>query len=153
MTLGILGQTDLPESIVIRKYGMVVDDANVLFGLVSKSNKLLSSSGNASGRALPEKFSTQTFRVCQGAAKDDSMVVAWAEDDGTIELSGGNPVEYESSSSSGGHSVMRLRHLNSTPLDIGEWERLQSFTRLWKRLGCTIREADSALTAISKKSS
>ncbi|GJC89483.1 hypothetical protein ColLi_12321 [Colletotrichum liriopes] len=157
---GTLDQTVLPESIVIREDGMLVDEANAPFGFVNEAGQLLVFSGDINGTALPAKFGTQTFRVHQGATNDDGTVVGLVSDYGTIKLSGsrarellGKPVEYVSSSSNGGTTdiqSMTLRHLDGTPLDIEEWDRLHIFIRLWKKLGWTISEVDSALTAVGK---
>ncbi|GKT67547.1 putative toxin subunit [Colletotrichum tofieldiae] len=159
---GMLDQTALPESIVIREDGMLVDEANMPFGFVSEAGRLLVFSGDINGTALPHKFGTQTFSVHQGAANDGGVAVGLVSDDGAIKLSGsragsleGKTVEYVSSSSNGGTTdiqSMKLRHLDGTPLDMEEWDRLHIFIRLWKKLGWTISEVDSALTAVGKTS-
>jgi hypothetical protein len=41
---------------------------------------------------------------------------------------------------------VRLVHLDGTPLTLAEWDRLQKFIRLWKKLSWSIDETDRALT-------
>lgn len=46
---------------------------------------------------------------------------------------------------------VRLLHLDGTDLCLEEWDRLQRFIRLWKRLGWSIDETDKALWGLSSK--
>ena len=40
---------------------------------------------------------------------------------------------------------VRIQHLDGSRLSLDEWDRMQQFIRLWKRLGCTIDELDHAI--------
>jgi hypothetical protein len=44
---------------------------------------------------------------------------------------------------------VRLQHLDGTMLSLDDWDRMQQFIRLWKRLGCTIDELDHAIVGWS----
>jgi hypothetical protein len=43
---------------------------------------------------------------------------------------------------------VRLTHLDGTPLIVDEYDRLQRFVRLWRKLGWTIDEVDKALVGL-----
>ncbi|EIJ33094.1 Tc toxin subunit A [Thiothrix nivea] len=43
---------------------------------------------------------------------------------------------------------VRLIHLDGTPVEAGEYDRMQRFLRLWRKLGWSIDEVDKALTGL-----
>jgi hypothetical protein len=44
---------------------------------------------------------------------------------------------------------VRLTHLDGTPVTVAEYDRLQRFIRLWRKLGWTIDETDKALVGLA----
>lgn len=44
---------------------------------------------------------------------------------------------------------VRLVHLDGTPLECNEWDRMQAFIRLYRKLGWTIDETDQALSGLA----
>jgi hypothetical protein len=47
---------------------------------------------------------------------------------------------------------VRLVHLDETPVTVDEFDRIQRFIRLWRKLGWTIDEVDQALVGLAPKS-
>lgn len=43
-----------------------------------------------------------------------------------------------------------LQHLDGTPLTVAEYDKIQRFIRLWRKLGWTIDEVDKAIVGLSK---
>ncbi|KAI9164055.1 Toxin subunit YenA2 [Paramyrothecium foliicola] len=84
---------------------------------------------------------TEVIGVVQNGLLRDPTVVAV---DGNLKL-----VEWLLPEGLGGsHNInnVRLIHLDGSPLSLAEWDRLQKFIRLWKKLTWSIDETDRALT-------
>ena len=44
---------------------------------------------------------------------------------------------------------VRLTHLDASPLTVDEYDRIQRFIRLWRKMGWTIDQTDQALVGMS----
>ena len=96
----------------------------------------------------------------------DNHDVAWIDRDGTMttpcpqtaaavavirDLPLCQIVEWSSAQELCDLNTVRLTHLDGSALTDAEYDRIQRFIRLWRKLGWTISETDQALVALSAK--
>src|SRR6185436_1648992 len=48
--------------------------------------------------------------------------------------------------------TVRLKHLDGSPVELAEYDRMQRFLRLWRKLGWSIDETDRALIGLAAAS-
>ncbi|KAL7904170.1 hypothetical protein GGI35DRAFT_490758 [Trichoderma velutinum] len=156
----ILNQSALPEKVNLRPSGLLVDKNDIAFGNVTKDGQILVFSGQSKGTPLTSKFDLQIFTLEQTRG---GQTVAVAEVDGSGYITikdekagalSGKRIAYAPSSSNGGTAdieTVTLKHLDGTPLEMDEWDKLQLFIRLWKKLGWSISEVDMGVRAAMDK--
>src|ERR1051325_11228400 len=124
----------------LHRDGSVVDEDGVNIGHVTTTMQVI---GN-DGRTLFDKFGGLRiedaggervgFVDSRGLLDDAEQPVSWHPPRETCDL-----------------EKIRLTHLDGSPLTSDEYDRIQRFLRLWRKLGWSIDETDQALVGLSLK--
>jgi hypothetical protein len=116
-----------PDGVITTKEGKQFAQVTIDLSVVDMQGKPLTGSFDAfitvAGRDLPAAM-LRNGRL----SNSDLAVVSWTAARDTCDL-----------------DSVRLRHLDGTPLVIDEYDRLQRFIRLWRKLGWSVDEVDQAL--------
>lgn len=156
------GDPVFPEGVMIRSDGILVDRDHVPIGNIDDKGRMLAFGSNEGGTPILARYKLQTFEI-HSIIPDQNprfQMLADVNDDSVVIVQGPEwekswqPVTYIPSSSNGGTSdleTVTLRHLNGTPLTIEEWDRLQLFIRLWRKLGWSVEEVDMGLDAVTQR--
>jgi hypothetical protein len=83
-------------------------------------------------------------------ASADSPIIGYVFDSGLIDTLHGNreTTQWLPARDTCDLDRVRLTHLDGSPLIVEEYDRLQRFIRLWRKLGWTIDETDKALVGL-----
>jgi hypothetical protein len=79
----------------------------------------------------------------------DNTIVAFIDQNGNMTAPDEEPVQWSSAQELCDLNTVRLTHLDGSALTDAEYDRIQRFIRLWRKLGWTISETDQALVAVS----
>lgn len=153
----IFDRRALTAKAVLRGNGLLVDESGIPFGNVDKDGRLLCFGSNAGGTPIGTNFKFQTFEL-HASSGTETTPVATVDEKGFVKLSGtlakglaGTTITYKATSSNGGTAdieAVTLKHLDGTSLQDDEWDRMQLFIRLWRKLRWSIEEVDMALAAV-----
>jgi Tc toxin complex TcA C-terminal TcB-binding domain/Neuraminidase-like domain len=126
---------------VLRKNGTIVDENSTIIGNVTFQGEVI----GTDGKPFIDRFGQNSYLYindvngkevglidAQGLWANDSRVLNWLPPQDTCDL-----------------KKVRLTHLDGTVLTIDEYDRIQRFIRLWRKLGWTIDETDKGLTGLA----
>ena len=91
-----------------------------------------------------EKFAIKRLLINEARIEGDSSL-NWVRDNEDVGI-----IRWNAVVDSCNIDTVRIMHLDGTELKAHEWDDIQRFVRLWKRLGWTIDETDKALAGLGK---
>jgi hypothetical protein len=141
---GELLTADRPAKLVgtLSREGQVMDPAGTVIGNVTITGKVVTQDGHS----FVDKFGNGFLSINEGAnflgiidsegrlRNKDQQLVNWLPPRDTCDL-----------------EKVRLAHLDGSNVTEPEYDRMQRFIRLWRKLGWTIDETDQALIGSSTK--
>jgi hypothetical protein len=139
-------------------YGKLVNDKGTPIGSVTKEGQLMLFGVNSGGVLIKKRFPDQDIELQKIVNGQPVVVATVRSEDSKIVLTdkasnlAGQVISYMPSSSSDGISdieAVTISHLDGTSLELEEWDRIQLFVRLWKKLKWSIEEVDTALAVVS----
>jgi Tc toxin complex TcA C-terminal TcB-binding domain/Neuraminidase-like domain/Salmonella virulence plasmid 28.1kDa A protein len=136
------GENVVEEIGTLRVDGTIVDKAGAVIGNVNIAGQVI----GTDGKPLVEKFGTNYLKIVAADGKFLGFInnqglwgqrqdrLNWLPAQDTCDL-----------------DKVRLIHLDGTPVTSPEYDCIQRFIRLWRKMGWTIDETDKALIGLSGK--
>jgi hypothetical protein len=124
----------------LRVDGTIVDLEGKLIGSVTIHGQPV----DTDGKPFVDRFNQLSLDIFD----DQQMKVGYIDETHVYDLLYKDPVTWLPAQDTCDMDKVRLTHLDGTPVDEDEYDSIQRFIRLWRKVGWSIDETDKALTGL-----